>query len=459
MVAALARHLPARADGPRAGATKAYRIWHGASHLDDARQAPVRLQPLRRLRPGPDNRHALHARRAHPGPRPSAAGTTPGTSTSAPRRSRAGDHRPRAGDRECFGVEWDADHGRPGGAQRRRSAGPTACPTRCSRWSTVSSRCSRSTRRSVMPFPGIVEPTLEQYTHLGDGATKTDNRVYSDSLGRSSPTAAAQACRTIAGPSRPARRPFNYLGRRVARRREPGARADTDDALAKECLETATHAWERRARAAARSSSSPFNTTGGHAVDAEVRAAVELLARDARRRTLPQAPRRAHARRSRSASAASGWTAARAIPLHGRRVQGCSWCRPRRAHKASLDEELGEEPLRRAHHDRRLGRCRRQRAGFAVSDVLPASSVPGRRRTRSTRSAGVGYLLGRHPASSLSYVSSVGTRVEAGRLRLQPGRLLVHPGRHRPGRGDRAAGLPRDQATSGPSSGSRTSTW
>ena len=33
------------------------------------------------------------------------------------------------------------------------------------------------------PIPGINEPTLRQYTHLGDGASKTDGRIYSEKLG------------------------------------------------------------------------------------------------------------------------------------------------------------------------------------------------------------------------------------------------------------------------------------
>ena len=31
-------------------------------------------------------------------------------------------------------------------------------------------------------IPGIVEPTLPQYTHLGDAASKTDGRIYSERM-------------------------------------------------------------------------------------------------------------------------------------------------------------------------------------------------------------------------------------------------------------------------------------
>ena len=33
------------------------------------------------------------------------------------------------------------------------------------------------------PFQGIIEPTLREYTHLGDAASQTDGRIYSDKLG------------------------------------------------------------------------------------------------------------------------------------------------------------------------------------------------------------------------------------------------------------------------------------
>jgi hypothetical protein len=32
-------------------------------------------------------------------------------------------------------------------------------------------------------IPGITEPTLQEYTHLGDAASKTDGRIYSDKMG------------------------------------------------------------------------------------------------------------------------------------------------------------------------------------------------------------------------------------------------------------------------------------
>jgi hypothetical protein len=160
-------------------------------------------------------------------------------------------------------------------------------------------------------IPGIVEPTLEQYTHLGDGAAKTDNRVYAARLGTLETEGVysgkpddrwAFTTRTTA---------LQYLGAAslaAASRVLGGYR----DALAKECLETAVRAWEEEhGRPPALFQS--FNTTGGNATDAEVRAAVELLlatrgGEPYRKRLIELVPE------IEKRFGSVGWTAARAIP-------------------------------------------------------------------------------------------------------------------------------------------------
>ena len=89
---------------------------------------------------------------------------------------------------------------------------------------------------------GIHEPDLRQYTHLGDGATKTDGRIYDPTLGRD------EVKGDFSG--RPDDRwvfsttnPF-FQWQSIA---ALAAAADTlkgwDDAIAKECLDTAIKAW------------------------------------------------------------------------------------------------------------------------------------------------------------------------------------------------------------------------
>lgn len=89
---------------------------------------------------------------------------------------------------------------------------------------------------------GTHEPDLRQYTHLGDGATKTDGRIYDPNLGPNEVKgdfSGRPDDRWIFSTTNPL-----FQWQAVA---ALAAAADTlkgwDDALAKECLETAIKAW------------------------------------------------------------------------------------------------------------------------------------------------------------------------------------------------------------------------
>lgn len=89
---------------------------------------------------------------------------------------------------------------------------------------------------------GTHEPDLRQYTHLGDGATKTDGRIYDPNLGLNEvkgDTSGRPDDRWIFSTTNPL---FQWQAIAAL-----AAAADTlkgwDDATAKECLETAIKAW------------------------------------------------------------------------------------------------------------------------------------------------------------------------------------------------------------------------
>lgn len=89
---------------------------------------------------------------------------------------------------------------------------------------------------------GTHEPDLRQYTHLGDGATKTDGRIYDPMLGRNEVKGDYSGMpddRWIFSTNNPIFQ-WNAIAALAAS-------ADTlkgwDDALAKDCLETAIQAW------------------------------------------------------------------------------------------------------------------------------------------------------------------------------------------------------------------------
>ena len=117
-------------------------------------------------------------------------------------------------------------------------------------------------------IPGIVEPDLGQYTHLGDAASKTDGKV-DDPDDPHSPNDDRLAFTTNTTA-------LNY-GSAAALAAASRALRGYNDALAEECLATAVKVWDFE------HSREPNlfrvgNTTGGDPQDEELRAAVQLLA-------------------------------------------------------------------------------------------------------------------------------------------------------------------------------------
>ena len=391
-------YLPVQMDHVRV--REGYRIWHDASHLDDARQAPV------------DHTHF--------------DGYAQGPTTDT--RFKPGEHIPGldrggwydAGDFdlrtptltqvitdlvlaiEVFGVDWDqttVDQAARSVVIRR----PDGVPDALQQVEHGVLAVLGQFKAVGHAIPGIVEPTLEQYTHLGDGAAKTDNRVYaarlgpleSDGLLSGKPDDRwAFTTRTTA---------LQYLGAAslaAASRVLGGYR----DGLARECLETAVRAWEEEhGRPPALFQS--FNTTGGNVVDAEVRAAVELLVatqggepyRTRLGELLPDIARR---------FGSVGWTATRAIPWMPAEFKAALESAVG-AHKASLDQQLSKNPFGVPVTTGGWGGSGAV-SGLAVSMYFLHRAFPDVIGPEYTF-RGVSYLLGTHPTSSLSYVSSVGT--------------------------------------------------
>lgn len=116
-------------------------------------------------------------------------------------------------------------------------------------------------------IPGIVEPDLGQYTHLGDAASKTDGKV-DDPSDPASPNDDRLAFTTSTTA-------LNH-GSAAALAAASRALRGYNDALADECLATAKKVWlfeQGREPNLFRVG----NTTGGHPEDEQLRAAVQLL--------------------------------------------------------------------------------------------------------------------------------------------------------------------------------------
>ena len=122
---------------------------------------------------------------------------------------------------------------------------------------------------------GIVEPYLQQYTHLGDAATKTDNLVYNPSLAEGETDGFTSGTPDDRWAFTTKSTPLNYGSIAALAAASRALRGYNDD-LADECLDTAKRVWEEEHQ----HEPDIFkhgNTTGGNLEDEEFRAAVQLL--------------------------------------------------------------------------------------------------------------------------------------------------------------------------------------
>ena len=376
-----------------------YRIWHGLSHMDDARQAPVNYTHFDGYSMGPatDSRFA-------PGEH------IPGINVGGWFDAGDFDLRTQTQTRvitdlvlakEVFGAEGD-DTSIDEQARFVQIHKPDGQPD-----------VPQQIRHGVLfllaqynvfghAIPGIVEPTLEQYTHLGDAASKTDGKIYSAKLG---PLESDGVNSGVADDRWAFTTHITALNYEAASALAAASRVlrGFDDGLAKECLETATRVWEQEQKSAPVEFHS-FNTTGGDLKEEEVKATVELLLAsgggDVYRKRLPElVPAiREHFR-------SVGWTAVRAIPLMDGQYKD-EMSSAVRTYKDKLDETLGKNPYGVPIATGTWGGSAPV-ADFAVQMYFLHAAFPELVGTEYTF-RGLDYVLGVHPVTNLSLVSGVG---------------------------------------------------
>lgn len=392
-------YLPVQMDHVRV--REGYRIWHDASHLDDARQAPVAYTHFDGYAQGPttDTRFA-------PGehiPGLDRGGWYDAGDFDLRTQTLAGVIVDLVLAREEFGVDWDettVDQAARSVVIRR----PDGVPDVLQQVEHGVLAVLGQFRAVGHAIPGIVAPTLEQYTHLGDGGSKTDNLVYAARLGPLEDDGRFSGRSDDRWAFTTRTTPLQYLGAgalAAASRVLGGYR----DELASECLATAERAWQEE-QGREPSLFQSFNTTGGNPTDAEVRATVELLLataggaryRDRLAALVPEIEKR---------FASVGWTAARAIPLMPASYRAALEAATRRL-QASLDAQLAKNPYGVPMTTGGWGGSGAA-SGLAVSMYFLHRAFPDLVGPEYTW-RGVSYLLGTHPSSSLSYVSTVGTR-------------------------------------------------
>ena len=122
---------------------------------------------------------------------------------------------------------------------------------------------------------GIVEAHLSQYTHLGDGSTKTDNQIYNSKLDTLQSNGFSNGTFDDRWAFTTKSTPLNY-GSIAALAAASRVLKGHNDTLAQECLQTAIRVWKEE-RSHAPDIFMHGNTTGGPLAEEELKAAVELL--------------------------------------------------------------------------------------------------------------------------------------------------------------------------------------
>ena len=376
-----------------------YRVWHGASHLDDARQAPVDHEHFDLYAQGPTTDSPFRPGQHIPGL--NTGGWYDAGDFDIRTQSQYATVSTLALARETFAIDWDETTVR----QKDRFVDlrrPDGVPDILQQIEHGALALLAQFRAAGHAIPGIVEPTLDQYTHLGDAVTKTDNLVYDPALdslesdGRRSGTPDDRWAFT----SRSTALDYGSIAALAAASR---VLRGYDDALAEESLRTAVRVWdEEHAREPA-----VFrfgNTTGGRLEDEELKAAVELLI--ATRGEAKYGDRlRAMMPFIEVEFAASGALAARALPFMDepfrRRVEAAAT-----AYRAAMDSALALNPFGVPISTGGWGGSGGVLA-FAMRNHILHRALPEIIGPEYTVRA-LGYILGTHPANSVSLVSGTG---------------------------------------------------
>jgi hypothetical protein len=266
----LETYLPVQMD--HVAVREAYRIWHGASHLDDARQAPANYVHFDGYKQGPAS-DSPYASGQH----------VPGINVGGWFDAGDFDLRTQTHTRvildlvqafEAFHMTLDntSVDEKARYVELRKPDGTPDVVQQIEHGVTLLLAEDKAFGHAI---PGIIEPTLQQYTHLGDAASKTDGKVYSEQM---SPLQSDGVHSGVLDDRWAFTMHTTALNYGVASALAAASRVlqDHNPAMADDCLRTAQRIWDEEHK------HSPvvneyFNTTGENLQRVEVEAAIELV--------------------------------------------------------------------------------------------------------------------------------------------------------------------------------------
>ena len=377
---------------------EAYRVWHGASHLDDALQAPVNHEHFDLYAQGPATDTKFEPGEHIPGLnvggwfdagdfdlRTQTHYSTVLSMVQAWERFRPERDETSINQQTRF-VDLHHPDGKPDLLQQIEHG--------------VVQLVAQH-RAIGHAIPGIVEAHLSQYTHLGDAVTKTDNKVYNpelDSLESDGFTSGTFDDRWAFTSKSSA---LNY-GSAAALAAASRALRGYDNALADECFAIAKRVWDEE------HSHSPDvfrhgNTTGGPLEDEELSAAVELLICSKENRYAKRVDELfPHIEKNFNRTAA---LAVRALPFmdgeYAKRIEPLV-----RRYKEQADKFYEQNPFGVPISTGGWG-GNGWVVGFANTSYLLYKAFPNIMSSEYTL-RGLGYIYGCHPGSAVSFVSGVG---------------------------------------------------
>lgn len=392
-------YLPEQMDHVRV--REGYRIWHGVSHLDDARQAPVNYTHFDGYAQGPSTDSPFAPGEHIPGL--NVGGWYDAGDFDLRTQTQANVITDLTLAWESFGINSDETtvDEKSRYVQIRK---PDGIPDAIQQIEHGVLALLAQYKVIGHAIPGIVEPTLEEYTHLGDAASKTDGRIYSPRLGLLETDGGYSGVPDDRWAFTTHTTPLNYAAISSLAAASRVLRG-FDDKMATECLQTAVHVWDEEHKQSP-SLFKSFNTTGGELSDEETKAAVELLVAthggDPYRKLLKELLPVIQERFSNL-----GWIAVRAIPFMDPEFKS-SLAATLRSYKVKLDEDLSKNPYGVPIATGTWGGSG-VAAGLAAHMYFLHQAFPDIVGSEYTL-RGLDYVLGTHPVSNVSYVSSVGAQ-------------------------------------------------